>query len=443
MIQEQFSWEKLFSDNLVIDFFLLLMSGLLGLGIGSVLPKTNFFQLSAILILLLIPFLGEWVILQLTTISYYGWDFILLSSLLVGVSLGLFNSRNEKQLCFLVLGVGLVLPFILPVNWVLVIGLIAFVILLQKQKPIKGFAALIILLGVMFEPKILLFETQKKYEDRVVFSNYTRKNTLDITTWRKNNWVYIGKHNRMCTGDDWLYHEPMVHPGMALVESGKVLLIGGDTGGCLDELLKYDKISVIDFIPEDLELFQSIRNSGLVDKDLHLANRVNIIESSIFKHLNDVSGKYNYVVVDLPDPTSLENNQYYTKEFYDLCYKVLKDTGTVVTQAGSPYFATKAFFTVGETMKEAGFATVPLHNQILTMGEWGWYLGSKKLTNTEMKNQLMDFSPGVATEWLNNDAMKMMLAFGKIRQDTSGIEINTFKNPVLIDYYTTGNWHFK
>ena len=61
-----------------------------------------------------------------------------------------------------------------------------------------------------------------------------------------------------------------------------------------------------------------------------------------------------------------------------MCWHHLRPNGVIVTQAGSPYYATKAFYCIEKTMQSAGFNTIPLRNQVLTLGEWGWVMGYKR-----------------------------------------------------------------
>ena len=117
-------------------------------------------------------------------------------------------------------------------------------------------------------------------------------------------------------------------------------------------------------------------------------------------------------------------------------------SGILITQAGSPYFATKAFYCIEKTFQAAGFNTLPLHNQVLTMGEWGWIIGSKQLSKEQMIDKLdhADIS-NLKLRWMTNASLKLVSSFGKPLSDTSGIEVNTLSKPVLPSYYIRGNWN--
>jgi spermidine synthase len=139
----------------------------------------------------------------------------------------------------------------------------------------------------------------------------------------------------------------------------------------------------------------------------------------------------------------VELSRLYSQEFYRIAHKHLRPNGVIITQAGSPYFATRAFNCIFETMKSANFITVPMHNQILSLGEWGWVMGVKsdKDFNIKASLQKLDFNE-VETKWINNDAMKLITSFGKdiFPIETDSVEINRIHEPVLYRYYLNGNW---
>ena len=115
----------------------------------------------------------------------------------------------------------------------------------------------------------------------------------------------------------------------------------------------------------------------------------------------------------------------------------------MITQAGSPYFATKAFTAIEKTIIAANFATLPLHNQVLTLGEWGWVIGSKKMNRAMLRNtaKRLKFNH-LDTRWINNEAMQLLISFGKPYQPIDSVAVNSLKNPVIHSYYKSGTWKF-
>ena len=168
-----------------------------------------------------------------------------------------------------------------------------------------------------------------------------------------------------------------------------------------------------------------------------------ILNEDGFLFINNEERLYDVIIVDLPDPRTLEISRMYSKEFYEQCYLKLRPNGVLVTQAGSPYYAMKAFYCIEETMNSAGLTCLPLHNQILTMGQWGWVIGVKNQARKNLKERLKALKfENIETDWINQEAMLHMLSFGKkiFLNNNDSITINTVGDPVLYKYYLKGNW---
>ena len=96
-------------------------------------------------------------------------------------------------------------------------------------------------------------------------------------------------------------------------------------------------------------------------------------------------------------------------------------------------------------MQEAGLTTAKMHNQVITLGEWGWVLGAKNFAgrpeDLKAKLQALQFG-NLKTKWLNNEAMHLITSFGKniYYEIPDSVEVNQIQNPVLYRYYLNGNW---
>ncbi|MEL7002957.1 MAG: spermidine synthase, partial [Bacteroidota bacterium] len=120
-----------------------------------------------------------------------------------------------------------------------------------------------------------------------------------------------------------------------------------------------------------------------------------------------------------------------------------RPNGVIITQAGSPYYAKRAFDCIDRTLQEAGFTTLPLHNQVVTLGEWGWVMGAKEIEKNQLKTAVRNIDmTDIPTVWLNRNAMSLITSFGKqvFRFKEDSVEINKIHNPVLYKYYLNGRW---
>ena len=96
--------------------------------------------------------------------------------------------------------------------------------------------------------EIILHGEQERYGDKVVFSEQTRFQKITITQYKEHYWLYLNGSKQLCTFDEWLYHEPLVHPAMHLSRNTKSVLILGAGDGCaIREVLKYKQVEQIYF----------------------------------------------------------------------------------------------------------------------------------------------------------------------------------------------------
>lgn len=314
-----------------------------------------------------------------------------------------------------------------------------------------GAVALLLLGGAIFAKPIILHGEQIRYKDKVVFAEQSKYQKVVITQWKDNYWLFINGNQQLSSIDEAMYHEPLVHPAMGLHQQPQnILVLGGGDGCAVREVLKYPTVNAVKLVDLD-PLMTDLGKNHPILKNLNegsLSNKkVQIINADGFIFLQRDTSFYDVIIMDFPDPNNAELGKLYSKEFYMLAHRRLNKHGVVITQAGSPYFATKAFQCIDVTMQAAGFATVPLHNQVVTLGEWGWILGMKKniITSDRLKNALknMDFE-GIPTKWINHEAMSLITSFGKgiyaIDMDSVPVSVNKVNDPVLYQYYLDGNW---
>ncbi len=301
--------------------------------------------------------------------------------------------------------------------------------------------------GVVLAKDIIRYGEQSRYKDRVVFDAQTKYQKIVMTQSDQHFWLFINGNQQLSSIDEVLYHEPLVHPVMALSRSPTdVLIMGGGDGGAAREVLKYssvDRIKLVDLDPVMTRLGQE--HPLLVEMNAGAMNhqKVEIINEDGFTYLEQDSSYYDVIIIDLPDPKTVELGRLYSFEFYKLCEKRLRPNGLIITQAGSPYYAARAFNCINATLSEAGFSTVPLHNQVVTLGEWGWVMGAKVGSAAELKEALKSLRyDNVATDWINHEAMTLITSFGKkiFIDDDKPVEVNRIHNPVLYKYYLDGNW---
>jgi len=309
-----------------------------------------------------------------------------------------------------------------------------------------GITSVLLVLGAIFAEPIVLFGEQKRYKDKIIFSEQSKYQNITLTKWQEYYWLFINHHQQLSTLDEYLYHEPMVHSVMSLVPHAKnILIMGGGDGCAARELLKYPDIESITLVDLDPLMTDLAKNNEIFlefNKNSMNSPKVKVINTDGYTFMEQNTAFYDVIIVDLPDPKNVDLNKLYTESFYGLCHRQLRPDGAFITQSGSPYYATKAFRCIEVTLQAAGFQTLPLHNQVLTLGEWGWTIGSKKLPSEKIKSILRQSKPQVPTRWLTAESMALITSFGKNLVDVGRVEVNTINNPVLYRYYLDGNWEY-
>jgi spermidine synthase len=343
-------------------------------------------------------------------------------------------------------------PFVLGfVNFTVAIVLIIAlwnIVAMKKLVIVLSISIGIILVGAIFFAKpIIRFGEQKKYKDLIVYSEQSKYQKIIITQHKNDYWLYINGNQQLSSFDEEMYHEPLVHPVMKLHPIPKnVLVMGGGDGCAVREILKYKsvkQITLVDLDPAMTNLGKE--NPILIEMNHNSMNsdKLKIINTDAYNFIENSDDYFDVIIIDLPDPKTIELGRLYSYEFYKKCFNKLRKFGCIVTQAGSPYFAPDAFKCINKTMKEAGFSTAPIHNQVVTLGEWGWVIGVKGTHPKNLKSTLQNINfEGIETSWINHEAMKLLTSFGKefFKTGLDSVEINRVHNSVLKDYYMNGAW---
>lgn len=138
--------------------------------------------------------------------------------------------------------------------------------------------------------------------------------------------------------DEFIYHEMLVHPAMAVApQTQEVLVIGGGDGGVVRELCRYPGLVRIDLVEIDAEVTRLCRKyfpkltASLNDP------RVTITHEDGLKFVRNCKAAYDLIIVDSTDPFG-PGEGLFTREFYGNCYKALRPQGILVNQHESPYY---------------------------------------------------------------------------------------------------------
>jgi len=197
-------------------------------------------------------------------------------------------------------------------------------------------------------------------------------------------------------GDEFIYHEALVHPGMLATDSPprRALVIGGGEGATLREILRYPSITravMVDIDGEVVELCKTHlpeMHRGAFDDP-----RSEIRHEDARAYLERTGDRFDFITVDLVEP--LEEGpacMLFTQEFYTLVRDRLTPGGTMTMQAGMTKLGELAFFTsIHRTLREVFPVVAAYQSFISCFGTpWGFILASKKVDPGRQDAQAVD-----------------------------------------------------
>lgn len=142
--------------------------------------------------------------------------------------------------------------------------------------------------------------------------------------------------------DEFIYHEMIVHPAMAVsLNAERVLVIGGGDGGVLRELSKYPGIKEMVLVEIDEAVVDVCKAHLPVTACGFNDPRVRLVFEDGMKFVRRCNNEFDLIIVDSTDPFG-PGEGLFTKEFYGNCYNALKQNGLLVNQHESPFYRSDA-----------------------------------------------------------------------------------------------------
>lgn len=295
------------------------------------------------------------------------------------------------------------------------------------------------------------------YADEVVFDQSSHYQHLTVTRRHVPNTssyvygFYLNGRMQFSSEDEHIYHGMLVYPAMAVAPRHKrVLIIGGGDGLALRDVLAWEPehVDVIDLDDQLINFFKGEpREQGgetpayqralvALNGAAFLDPRVNVTLGDAFVKVDQLQAPapYDVIVIDLPDPSHPDLNRLYSDQFYARLYHLLGSEGVLVTQSTSPYHARKAFVSIGETLRAAGFAQVQQYRQnVPSFGEWGWSIATRQARTPRDRLAALDELP-VPHPWLTRDLMLAAFEFPRDFFDVE-VDINTLGSHTVYQYH--------
>ncbi|MFC3998984.1 polyamine aminopropyltransferase [Nocardiopsis sediminis] len=301
-----------------------------------------------------------------------------------------------------------------------------------------GLVLVLVVLGAAFglSGRFEVDARQALYRDPVVFAE--RSDYQEIVLTRSFDGVdtrlFLNGDLQFSSLDEYRYHESLVHPAMN-GPRGDVLVLGGGDGLAVREILGYDDVDHVTLVDLDPAVVALARaepaitglNQGALDDD-----RVEVVAADAFNWLRDNRERFDVIVADLPDPDDVPTAKLYSVEFYTLAAHALAEDGRMVVQAGSPYFAGEAYWSIERSLAEAGLAASSYNVDVPSFGNWGFHLAAAEGAPDV---ELPPDHP--RTRFLDAATLRAAQVFPKDRRPVDP-QPSTLLHPTVITYHQQG-----
>jgi spermidine synthase len=191
-----------------------------------------------------------------------------------------------------------------------------------------------------------------------------------------------------CTGDEFLYHEGLVHPAMVAHSSPQnILILGGGEGATVREVLRWKSVEKVMMVDIDGEVVEACReylpemHQGAFDDP-----RLELVIGDALEVIKTTPIKWDVIISDLSDPIEEGPSfQLFTQEYFQALKQILSPDGFICIQAGPVAPANLQIHARLVTTLKTLFKNVhPYFAPTCTYGSaWGFALASEQMINSQ------------------------------------------------------------
>ena len=303
------------------------------------------------------------------------------------------------------------------VGWSVVLGLLA--------------ASAAVIFGFIRSEQMLGTMERNLYANEIIYAEQSPYQRIVVTREAGRTQLFLNGSIQFDSLDEYRYHESLVHPSMIRAPRIKnVVIFGGGDGMAVREVLRYDeveRITLVDLDPAVTTLFKQDEALSALHQNALSDPRVTILNVDAWEHLKELSGTYDVAILDLPDPKDLAISKLYSRAFYADLNRALGAGGVLVTQATSPIYARRAYWTIAATIdatkdhyaENATLQILPYHAYVPSFGEWGFVMAGGRLSEKPVRDLpdgltyfaegepsgLFEFPPDMAREALEPNTL--------------------------------------
>ncbi len=248
-----------------------------------------------------------------------------------------------------------------------------------------------IIVGFIRSEAMLGTMERNLYANEIVLARQSPYQRIVVTRDGDRTQLFLNGSIQFDTLDEYRYHESLVHPVMTRAPRiEQVVIFGGGDGMATREVLRYPdvkQVTLVDLDPEVTTLFRDDPRLAALNGNVLSDPRVTIVNADAWEHVKGRSAAYDVAILDLPDPKDLAISKLYSRAFYADLVNALGVGGVMVTQATSPVYARRAYWTIVATLEATAdrysenrtLQVLPYHAYVPSFGEWGFVIAAGRL----------------------------------------------------------------
>ena len=308
-------------------------------------------------------------------------------------------------------------------------GLILFLISLKQTVKKQVWWPLLVAIPAFV---LLFFHPEKKIRSfvypnqEIVVSKDSPHGNIVITS-RQSLWSVYNNNVLLFDSENFMLNEEAVHFAMLQhPHPVNVLLVSGGLSGQIAELKKYGNIT-IDYVEDNRWLLALMKDSLKKMMD----ERITLHAIDPQRFIRNTSKTYDVAIMNLPDPSTLQSNRFYTLEFFTILKKKLVK-GAVLSfglQAPPNYLNQEAVdlnSTIYATLKKV------FQNVIIIPGEKNYFLASDNQLTYNIAEAIQE--KGIENRYVNqyyiDDSLLKLRGDNILSALNPAAEINQNMNPV-------------
>jgi spermidine synthase len=217
-------------------------------------------------------------------------------------------------------------------------------------------------------------------------------------------------------GDEYVYHEMLVHmPVLGHGAAKDVLIVGGGDGGALREVLRHKTVERAIQVEIDGSVIELCReylpnhSAGAFDDP-----RAEIVIADGAAFVAETEKRFDVIIIDSTDPAG-PGEVLFSQAFYGDCKRCLNPGGVIVTQNGVPSLqgaeVTNSHKRLGAHFADVAFYVAPVPTYAGGFMAFGWASDAERLRTTPLDELEARYAAaGIETRYYNPEIHRAAFA---------------------------------